>query len=168
MDIINLHAHPVGASASIWWEDSDGFRYRLSLAFDTTTRKIALPLAVAYGPKHAYESAGHGYWICKLRPANERHNPVYLKADSKKWSPIVTEILRRVSEGDLINKARAERERADAEREEAEAVKREAEIRTGLRLIIGETTNLEFGDALADVLRHASRADLFRLAGALR
>lgn len=174
MEIIKLRAHIVGASANIWWEDAEGFRYRMPLAFDRALGGIITPLAVGLSKKGRYSDGVSGPWIAKLGPVSSTLKSAgtgyisSLDATSKRWAPIVADVLRQVAEGDLIEKARAKQIADEAAREEAEAAKREAQIREGLTTLYDASHSGPFMEALGQIIDHATRDDLFKLAGAVR
>ncbi len=174
MELINLHARALSGCAQVWWEDADGFRYRLTLAYDHAAKDTARPLTVITERKGYYSDGPDGQWVVKLpaledaRRHGSRVQSVYMDATNKRWAPVVAEALRRVDEGDLIAKAREEARLADEARTEMERSSRAEKIKNGIDDLAEKTEDGWFRKALIDLSLHATRDDLFRLQNAVR
>lgn len=174
MELINLHARAINRGSQVWWEDADGFRYRLTLAYDHATGDTARPLAIITERKGYYHDGPDGQWVVKLaaldapRQRGGLSKSIYMDANNKRWAPIVAEALRRVDEGDLITKAREEQRLADEAREEAQRASRAEKIKNGIDDLAERTEDGWFRKALIDLSLHATRDDLFRLQNAVR
>lgn len=174
MELINLTARALGGGAQVWWEDAEGFRYRLTLAYDHAAKDTARPLAIMTERKGYYHDGPDGQWVVKLAPLDAPRQrgglskSIYMDATNKRWAPVVAEALRRVEEGDLIAKARESQRLADEAREEANRAARAEKIKNGIDDLIEATEDGWFRKALIDLSLHATRDDLFRLQNALR